>query len=141
MPIRPENKDRYPKDWPQISKRIREAAGQKCQKCGAPNGAIICRGDSKASLGTYMVETGEIYDVETGEYVDTGRGSEYIGRFVCVVLTVAHLDNQPENCADENLRAWCQRCHNRYDMPMRKAGIAQRAREALAAGDLFGGAM
>ena len=32
-----------------------------------------------------------------------------------VVLTAAHLDHQPENCADENLLAGCQRCHNRYD--------------------------
>jgi hypothetical protein len=26
MPIRPENKDRYPTDWPQISKAIRARA-------------------------------------------------------------------------------------------------------------------
>ena len=32
-----------------------------------------------------------------------------------VVLTVAHLDHDPQNCADENLRALCQRCHLTYD--------------------------
>lgn len=32
-----------------------------------------------------------------------------------VVLTVAHLDHTPENCADDNLEAMCQRCHLRYD--------------------------
>ena len=32
-----------------------------------------------------------------------------------VVLTIAHLDHTPENCDPENLRALCQRCHNRYD--------------------------
>jgi hypothetical protein len=32
-----------------------------------------------------------------------------------IVLTVAHLDHQPENCVDENLKAMCQRCHLRYD--------------------------
>ena len=26
-----------------------------------------------------------------------------------------HFDEYPENCADENLRAWCQRHHLRYD--------------------------
>lgn len=36
-----------------------------------------------------------------------------------VVLTIAHLDHTPENCADENLRALCQKCHNRYDAPHR----------------------
>lgn len=86
-----------------------------------------------------MVPTGEIYDDQTGEYIGLGRGSEYPGRYVKVVLTVAHLDHTPENCADDNLKAWCQRCHNIYDMPMRKAGIAERARLQLAAGDLFGG--
>jgi hypothetical protein len=53
-----------------------------------------------------------------------------------VVLTVAHLDHTPENCADDNLKAMCQRCHNRYDMPMRRAGIARRKREALAMQEL-----
>src|SRR3990170_1974736 len=32
-----------------------------------------------------------------------------------VVLTVAHLDHEPQNCTDENLRALCQRCHLTYD--------------------------
>ena len=32
-----------------------------------------------------------------------------------VVLTIAHLDHTPENCDYSNLRALCQRCHNRYD--------------------------
>ena len=32
-----------------------------------------------------------------------------------VVLTVAHLDHNPENCDYSNLMAMCQRCHLRYD--------------------------
>lgn len=30
-------------------------------------------------------------------------------------LTVAHLDHNPQNCADENLLAMCAPCHLRYD--------------------------
>jgi 5-methylcytosine-specific restriction endonuclease McrA len=30
-------------------------------------------------------------------------------------LTIAHLDHTPENCAAENLKALCQKCHNKYD--------------------------
>jgi 5-methylcytosine-specific restriction endonuclease McrA len=41
-----------------------------------------------------------------------------------VVLTVAHLDHTPANCDDANLRAWCQRCHNRYDMQHRHGKLA-----------------
>jgi 5-methylcytosine-specific restriction endonuclease McrA len=32
-----------------------------------------------------------------------------------IVLTIAHLDHVPENCGRENLRALCQKCHNKYD--------------------------
>src|SRR5579875_3089177 len=39
MPIRPENRCRYPADWPEISRRIRfERAGGKCEWYGAVNG-------------------------------------------------------------------------------------------------------
>lgn len=34
MPIKPENKNRYPKNWKQIAFGIKEAAGWKCQSCG-----------------------------------------------------------------------------------------------------------
>lgn len=54
-----------------------------------------------------------------------------------VILTVAHLDHQPENCDDKNLKAMCQRCHNRYDMPMRRAGMKARQRAQLAIGELL----
>jgi hypothetical protein len=37
MPIRPENRDRYPKDWPAISTRICERAGNRCEFCDVPN--------------------------------------------------------------------------------------------------------
>jgi 5-methylcytosine-specific restriction endonuclease McrA len=32
-----------------------------------------------------------------------------------VILTTAHLDNNPQNNLDENLKALCQRCHLKYD--------------------------
>lgn len=38
MPIRVEEKARYPADWEEISRRIRfERAGNKCELCGAEN--------------------------------------------------------------------------------------------------------
>lgn len=38
MPIRPENKAKYPKNWKQISERIRfERAKNHCEQCGAKN--------------------------------------------------------------------------------------------------------
>lgn len=39
-----------------------------------------------------------------------------------IVLTVAHLDHDEENfdVKDERLKALCQRCHLRYDVPEKK---------------------
>lgn len=76
---------------------------------------------------------------ETGLLIpDTSEDTVAYGDPVKVVLTVAHLDHQPENCDPENLRAWCQRCHNVYDAPMRRAGIKSRSRTKLAVADMFG---
>jgi len=124
MPIRDENKARYPSDWKAISLRIREKAGQKCEKCAAPNGAEILRITSEdyGFEPVYALRTGDIFDATDGRCRGFQHAPDLEGKWVRVVLTVAHLDHQPENCADENLRAWCQRCHNIYDMPMRKSG-------------------
>lgn len=48
-----------------------------------------------------------------------------------VVLTTMHLDHNPQNCADENLKAACQKCHNSYDAPVRAAGIKRRKGDIL----------
>ncbi len=41
----------------------------------------------------------------------------------------------PENNDDRNLMAGCQQCHNRYDAPMRRKGIADRRPLPLFEGD------
>lgn len=51
-----------------------------------------------------------------------------------VVLTCAHLDHDPSNVDPENLRAWCEQCHNSYDAPVRSAN--RRKRLAAQAGQL-----
>lgn len=37
MPIKPENKHLYPKDWIHLSKRIRERDENRCKFCNAEN--------------------------------------------------------------------------------------------------------
>lgn len=90
-PIRPENRARYPADWPAISARIRHhrAHGQcECNgECGKPHEARC-------------------------EAINSQR-SPYTGSVA--ILTVAHLDHNPENCDETNLKAMCQRCHLAYD--------------------------
>lgn len=142
MPIRPENKDRYPANWPAISQQIRDRAGQQCEKCCAPNGELIRRGRTTAGEAVWRMASDSAYMdgvcADTGLLIpDTSEDTVAYGDPVKVILTVAHLDHQPENCDPENLRAWCQRCHNAYDAPMRRAGIKSRAKAQLAAGDFF----
>lgn len=40
MPIRPENRARYPKDWKEIRASILKRAGNRCEFCGIENYAI-----------------------------------------------------------------------------------------------------
>jgi hypothetical protein len=106
MPIRPENRARYPADWKAISLEVRERAGWRCE--GSP-AYPACR------------------EINGEEHTDTGSK---------VVLTVAHLDHQPENVGvpgdRPNLKAWCQRCHLTYDAPHHARTAAETRRKAAA---------
>lgn len=107
MPIRAENQDRYPKDWPVISLAIKaDRAGWRCECLG-----------------------------ECGRNTHDGRcpnrhGQAAYGTGSRVVLTTAHLDHTPENCDPGNLRAMCQGCHLHYD---REHHAETRARTRAAA--------
>ena len=137
MPIRDEMKALYPPNWREISLAIRDRAGQRCEECGIPNYEIGAREDGKwwkaESKGT-----GERDNPRAGEEFPCRNGDEVRWlKTVRIVLTVAHLDHDPRNCSPDNLRAWCQRCHNAYDASMRRSGIRERARKGNAIGDLL----
>lgn len=113
MPIRPENRARYPKDWPEISARIRERAGDRCEcegECGRGTHAGRC--PNRQGQPAY------------------GTGSK-------VVLTTAHLDHTPEHCDDSNLRSMCQGCHLHYDREHHAQTARQTRRAGKAIADLF----
>ena len=58
MPIKPENKKLYPKNWKEISKRIRfERAKGLCEKCGANYGDKTLRQKSKEYLASSLAAT------------------------------------------------------------------------------------
>ena len=105
MPIKPENRSRYPKDWKTISARIRHVrALDRCEcdgecgshqsRCGAVNGSINMNGSR-------------------------------------VVLTVAHLNHTPEDCREANLKAMCQACHLRYDAEHHRETRAASRRQLI----------
>jgi len=54
-----------------------------------------------------------------------------------VILTVGHLDHDPDNNEESNLRAWCQRCHLTYDAKIHTNHAAEtRRRKHEEAGQL-----
>ncbi len=106
---------KYPKDWKQISIRIRERAGHKCEWCKAPNGRSVLRGQGEHD-GTYLIDN-TMYCNKTGDVVRRiVLDSEYnYSRQTKIVLTVSHLNHNIADNRDENLAALCQRCHLRHD--------------------------
>lgn len=99
MPIKPQNKARYPANWKHISEDIRfHRANNRCEVCGVPNYVWV---NSKTRELCLSGEDGAIR----------------------IILTVAHLDHQPENCDYSNLMAMCQKCHNNYDRKHRDRTI------------------
>lgn len=113
MPIRLENKHRYPANWQEIRARILHRAGNRCEQCRVINRAWGWRDDG-----------GNFHSVRKGPLIEAayrrppfelGTREGRMLRIIEIVLTIAHLDHIPEHCDDYNLRALCQRCHLRYD--------------------------
>ncbi len=120
MPIKPENRNRYPANWKShIRPRILNRAGNACE--GSPD-YPDCRAANYCA------------------HQDTGSK---------VVLTIAHLDHIPENCdgmetggdvlplEKSNLRAWCQRCHLGYDKEHHAQTAYASRRDGRVVSDLF----
>lgn len=103
MPIKPENKSKYPENWKEISEYIRFVrAGNKCEFCSAEN---YC------------------------PHPVTGSK---------VILTVAHLDHDPENNDFDNLKALCQKCHLSYDAKHHSENARLTRNKKIGQGLLFG---
>lgn len=137
MPIKPENRCRYPKNWAEIRAAILARADNRCEQCKVENGKVIARGAGPFA-GTFQTDDAEVYDAETGEHIARVRMSEYqVKNMVTIVLTIAHLDHQPENCADDNLRALCQMHHLRHDAAHHAETARATRRNRLAVADLF----
>ena len=91
------DKKRYPKDWDEISKRIRfQRAGGKCEQCGAINGEPNPLTGSKVVLTVHHIGV---------DYPDGTPGDMH----------------DKMDCRDENLIALCQRCHLLADLPSHMA--------------------
>jgi hypothetical protein len=110
MPIKPENRRRYPRYWTLLSRFIRFSRAKGRCEC----------------------------DGRCGDHHLSGRCEERHGRDAesfsgTVRLAAAHLDHVPEN--DASVVALCQRCHLRHDRHHHAAERKKtRLRQMLGAG-------
>lgn len=102
----------YPKDWKQISNRIRfERAEGKCEQCGVAHGDI----------GYWL--HGEWHSFERLMDVLDNSGIDLISEAgvpgdkmpTKIILGTAHLDHDVTNNEESNLMALCQLCHLNHD--------------------------
>ena len=122
MPIKAENKAMYPADWPASRAAILARAENACEFCGRPNHVWTISGE-------------DLWREEKSELEALARPGERLYR---IVLTIAHIDDpNPSNCEPNNLKALCQRCHNRWDAPMRARNARATRRARLACRELF----
>ncbi len=97
MPIKPENRHRYPPDWDDIRVRVLSRAGYRCEWPG-------CMARHHASgvwrLGVFhQVVHPSAPDEFNYDLADSiNDNGEHVTR---IVLTIAHLDHAPENCDDD----------------------------------------
>jgi 5-methylcytosine-specific restriction endonuclease McrA len=135
MPIRREFRPLYPKNWPELSRRVRfERAGGRCQRCGRPHlSQVRCLPDGRwfdTTARTWRDRRGR--PTRWPDLIDAGDF-----RMTLVVLAAAHLDNNPSNNRLANLRGLCQRCHMLHDRPFHLAQRWLTYRRRWAIGDLF----
>ena len=162
MPIRPENRARYPKEWSARSLAARERARWRCQHAyctatqysvgrwacwaGGPHEWRPIEGNTPATTkqDREFFMAGEGRDA-AGNSWTYGRARAFIDRFsweedskpLVIVLTTAHLNHEPEDCRPENLAAMCQRHHLAYDAQHHKETAYATRKRAKATADLF----
>jgi len=129
MPIDYSN---YPDDWHEISERIRfDRADGRCECRGE------CGLDHNEEARWIEINLSVIFDENDPERCAAYDRYPHPVTESRVILTVAHLDHDTTNSDPANLRAYCQRCHNRYDAPHRAASRAEtRKRKLIDAGQL-----
>lgn len=169
MPIKPENRHRYPADWPAIRERILSRAKWRCEHvgCGARQYAVghWQQVPAMALPPEFGAATGRVWQwvpaYGNAMHDLAGEGLDYpscepftyeqarqfaaesfeanpsLPKPIVIVLTVAHLDHTPENCSDDNLRAWCQRHHLNYDRIHHQVNAHATRRARAGTADLF----
>jgi hypothetical protein len=117
----PFDRKKYPGNWEEISLRIRRRARGRCE-CSGECGIDHAKQGSKDTVMSGITEFRARYggEVFVNKIIGEVQCAELNGHKAMffkknVVLTVAHMDHDTTNNWAMNLKAWCQRCHLRFD--------------------------
>lgn len=120
---------KYPSDRKAIRAEVLERAANRCEQCGVENYGIYFDTEKHGRVkhdGSHA----------TDEYV-----ADWNYKCVKIVLTISHTDHDITNNGElgnrPNLRALCQRCHNRHDIEYRRANARVTIREKKGLQSLF----
>lgn len=106
----------YPDNWEQIAHDVKQAANWHCEECGRP-----CRkpGESLQAMKERVQWNGVIEECWPSFELEWQQREVFalyeVPKPTRFVLTVAHLNHNPEDCRRENLKALCSVCHLKYD--------------------------
>jgi len=137
MPIPDDLKQHYPDNWPELREAVLErtvkyvrgpdVSAHCCEWCGKPNGypyqhttdgwRIWYEEYNEDGLWTVAAEFDACDDTEVDQIRPRIESApdEVPDDATTVVLTVAHLCQDPRCDNLDHLRALCQRCHLQYD--------------------------
>jgi len=111
----PVNYKLYDKTWHSVIRpAIMRRANNHCEFCGIKNYTLVrvFRSGIRQTIDEYF--TAKDANSVCASY---NKGLDLkISKYIVVVLTVAHLDHNIENNDYQNLKALCQKCHNRHDI-------------------------
>lgn len=113
----PMKRSLYPENWDEISAAIRVRAGDCCEVCGLPDRECIVRNADCLEEFLIFDDTFMGYRDMDGEPIRMSELPSWYAdaKEIVVVLTVGHLDHDPQNNDPDNLKCWCQLHHLRHD--------------------------
>jgi hypothetical protein len=124
MPIRPELRHFYrTPEWFAAREAVRKRAGDRCENCGAKDGAVGYRGKQ---MRCFIQLTG-------GQTFPPPMQPD--AQLILIQCGCCHRNGVAGDDRLENLAWWCRGCHLRHDKPFHRdtrAARKDRARPLLA---------